>query len=254
MSTWRASVRAALGDFRLEVDLEGNGQVLALIGPNGSGKTTFLRALAGAVATESSEIVVADQILESSAKGICLPVEHRQIGYVPQGYGLFPHLTVLENVAFGLSTGLAKLSRVERNRKARSILEELGCAQLAERNVRGLSGGEQQRVALARALVLEPRLLLLDEPLAALDAASRRSVRRFLAQRIAAFGRPTVLVTHDARDVEAFEAEVAALEAGRVVQRGTIQSIRQAPGSEFVAEFLGVSAEPLLERHNRDEP
>lgn len=243
MSAWRASVRATLGDFHLEVDLDGDGQVLALIGPNGSGKTTFLRALLGAVATESAEIVVADQILESSEKGICLPVEHRRIGYVPQGYGLFPHLSVLENVAFGLSTGPAKLERGERNEKAKSMLHELDCAQLAERKVGGLSGGEQQRVALARALVLEPRLLLLDEPLAALDAVNRRSVRGFLARRIASFARPTVLVTHDARDVEAFGAEIAALETGRVVQRGSIQSMRKTPNSEFVAEFLGTSTD-----------
>ena len=254
MSKWRASVRATLGAFHLEVDLAGGDRVLALVGPNGSGKTTFLRALAGAIATDCAEIVVANRILESTTRGICLPVEQRRIGYVPQGYGLFPHLTVLENVAFGLSTGPAKLSRAERDQRARSMLGELACADLADRKVRGLSGGEQQRVALARALVLEPWLLLLDEPLAALDAASRRSVRRFLAQRIAAFGRPTVLVTHDARDVEAFGAEIAALEKGRVVQRGSVQSMRQAPASEFVAEFLGACTDPVRDRGNRDEP
>ncbi len=246
MSSWRASVRAAVGNFHLEVDLDGDGQVLALVGPNGSGKTMFLRALVGAVATESAEIVVADHVLESSARGICLPVEHRRIGYVPQGYGLFPHLSVSENVAFGLSTGPAKLRRAARNRKARSMLRELGCDNLADRSVQDLSGGEQQRVALARALVLEPRLLLLDEPLGALDVASRRSVRRFLARRIAAFGGPTVLVTHDARDVEAFGAELAELEAGRIVQRGTLESLRQTPGSAFVAEFLGACTDPLI--------
>lgn len=254
MISWRASVRAAVGGFRLEVDIETESQVLALIGPNGSGKTTFLRAMAGNVATETAEIVVDDQILESSARGICLPVERRRIGYVPQGYGLFPHLSVLENVAFGLSTGPAKLSRLERHDKAQSMLHALDCAQLANRRVRGLSGGEKQRVALARALVLEPQLLLLDEPLAALDVASRRSVRRFLAQRIAAFGRPTVLVTHDARDVEAFGAEIAALQAGSVVQQGSIHSLRQAPASEFVAEFLDACTDPLSEGAHEDEP
>lgn len=244
MSFWSASVRATLGDFSLEVDLDGDGQVLALVGPNGSGKTTFLRALAGAVAVQSAEIVVADRTLESSARGIRLPMEQRQIGYVPQGYGLFSHLSVLDNVAFGLSTGAAKQGRAERNHKARALLHDLGCARLADRNVRGLSGGEQQRVALARALVLEPRLLLLDEPLAALDAAKRRSVRSFLAERIAAFGRPTVIVTHDPRDVEALGADVVVLEVGKVVQRGSLDSIRSAPGSEFVAEFVGAPRPP----------
>lgn len=245
MSGWRASVRVVVGDFRLEVDLEGDGQVLALIGPNGSGKTTFLRAVSGAIAVEAAEIVVAGRVLESTALGMRLPMEHRRVGYVPQGYGLFPHLSVLDNVAFGLSAGPAKLTRAERQDKARALLRDLDCVHLANRKARGLSGGEQQRVALARALVLEPQLLLLDEPLAALDAASRRSVRRTLAERIATFGRPTVLVTHDARDVEAFGATVVVLSEGRVVQRGSLDSIRDAPASDFVAEFAG-TAPPFL--------
>jgi ABC-type sulfate/molybdate transport systems ATPase subunit len=254
MNSWRASVRAVVGNFRLEVDLDGDGQVLALIGPNGSGKTTFLRAIAGAIPTEAAEIVVADQVLESSSQGIRVSMERRRIGYVPQGYGLFPHLSVLENVAFGLSTGPAKLNRADRNRKAQAILQELDCAHLGSRRTRGLSGGEQQRVALARALILEPRLLLLDEPLAALDAVNRRSVRSFLAERIAAFRRPTVLVTHDVRDIEALGAVIAALEAGRVVQRGTLDSIKRAPGSEFVAEFVGSSRPAVVPHSHRDEP
>lgn len=242
MNGWRASVRVSLGGFRLEVDLQGNGQVLALVGPNGSGKTTLLRALTGAIAGEQAELVVAGRVLESSHQGICLPVEQRRIGYVPQGYGLFPHLTALQNVAFGLSTGPAKLGKNARIEKARSMLRELGCEQLGARRVRELSGGEQQRVALARALVLDPRLLLLDEPLAALDAASRRSNRQFLAHQIALFGRPTVLVTHDARDVQALNAHIAVLEAGRLVQQGTLQSLRSDPASDFVAEFCSAWA------------
>jgi ABC-type sulfate/molybdate transport systems ATPase subunit len=253
MSAWRAAVCATLGSFRLDVDVDGGSGILALIGPNGSGKTTFLRALAGAIPAETAEIVVADQVLESTAQGICLPIEHRRVGYVPQGYGLFPHLSVLENVAFGLSTGPARLSRAERNQKAQSILRDLDCAHLADRRVRGLSGGEQQRVALARALVLEPRLLLLDEPLRALDATNRRSVRSFLAERIATFSRPTVLVTHDVRDVEALEAVVVVLEAGRIVQRGSLDDIKDAPASEFVAEFIGSSRPSETGHLNRDQ-
>lgn len=154
MSAWRAAVKACVGTFELEVDIEGEGdRVLALIGPNGSGQTTFLRVLAGAVVAQRSEIVVGGEVLSSSHGGIDVPMELRRIGYVPQGCGLFPHLSVLDNVAFGLSTGSHKVARRTRHRKAREILEELGCAHLSHRSVNRLSGGEQQRVALARALV-----------------------------------------------------------------------------------------------------
>ena len=274
MNGWRASVRASVGEFRLDVELQSEGQIVALVGPNGSGKTTFLRALAGAIAPDAAEIIVGDQVLESSTRGIRLPMERRGVGYVPQGYGLFPHLNVLENVAFGLdettlgrgwrarasaesmgrgwlvranaaSLGRGRLARAScsshqtpREHKALSILHDLDCAHLASRRVHDLSGGERQRVALARALVLEPQMLLLDEPLAALDVSNRRAVRGFLAERLAAFGGPTVLVTHDVRDVEAFAAVVVVVESGRVVQRGALDSLRRAPATEFVAEFV----------------
>ena len=241
MSGWRAAVRARIGTFELDVELDVEGGALALIGPNGSGKTTFLRVLAGAVEAERAEIVVAGEVLASSRDGVHVPMDRRRVGYVPQGYGLFPHLSVLDNVAFGLSTGPHKLKGLRRERKARDILEDLNCATLADRRVAGLSGGEQQRVALARALVLEPELLLLDEPLAALDVAMRRAVRAFLAERLQAFGRPSVLVTHDARDVAALGARICALEDGRVVQTGSLRALREAPATDFVAEFVDAS-------------
>lgn len=253
MSAWRASVRTRVGDFRLDVDLEAQAGVLALIGPNGSGKTTLLRALTGAIEVEAAEVLVGDEVLESSARGIRLPIEQRRVGYVPQGYGLFPHLRVLQNVAFGRAVGPAKLEPAKRVHEARSMLRDLDCEHLADRRVRGLSGGEQQRVALARALVSEPRLLLLDEPLSALDATSRRSVRSFLAERIASFGRPTILVTHDVRDVEAFEAVVVALESGRLVQRGSLDALARAPASDFIAEFIGASHPCATEVSNTGE-
>lgn len=239
MTEWRATVQTQLGSLELDVELRCRGGTLAVLGPNGSGKTTLLRVLAGALRPERAEITIADAVLHSTERGVALPIEERRVGYVPQGYGLFPHLDVLGNVAFGLTTGSGRLDRDEAIGRARTLLTELGCEQLAGRRVDELSGGERQRVALARALVLEPELLLLDEPLAALDPATRREVRGFLAERLRAFGRPTVVVTHDPRDVQALDPEVAIMEAGRVVQQGTLAELRAAPASDLVAELVG---------------
>nr|WP_255216724.1 ABC transporter ATP-binding protein [Pseudenhygromyxa sp. WMMC2535] len=227
-----------------------------MIGPNGSGKTTILRALVGAVPVERAEIVVAGETLVSSARGLCLPMERRRLGYVPQGYGLFSHQSALDNVAFGLSTRASTVQSMKRESwwrgkrrrreqaraRALSMLEILGCGALAERPVSALSGGEQQRVALARALVIEPAMLLLDEPLAALDAITRRAVRRVLAEHLASCGRPSLLVTHDLRDVEALDARICALDHGRVVQVGQLDELRAEPATDFVAEFCGLDS------------
>lgn len=238
MSRWSATMRAHLGPFTLDVELGGDDGVLALIGPNGSGKTTALRVLAGALAAERAVIEVDGRSLDGPDGHV--PLEHRRVGYLPQGHGLFPHLSAEDNVAFGLSMGPRRRPKAERRAAARALLGELGCAELASRSVAGLSGGERQRVALARALIVEPALLLLDEPLAALDAISRRAVRRFLAERLPAYGRPAVLVTHDVRDVEALDATVCALEGGKVIQRGTLAELRAAPATPFVEAFITV--------------
>lgn len=237
--SWSATMRASVGDFVLDVSLGAEGGVLALVGPNGSGKTTALRVLAGALEAEHAQIEVGARVLASAA-GDRVPMERRRVGYVPQGYGLFGHLSVLDNVAFGLSLRPHRLARAERHARAQRMLEALHCGELARRPIRGLSGGEQQRVALARALITEPDLLLLDEPLAALDATTRRSVRRYLAEHLPQLCGPCVLVTHDVRDVEAIAEGVVVLERGRVVQRGSLDELRAAPASDFVAEFLGV--------------
>ena len=144
----------------------------------------------------------------------------------------------MENVAFGLQHQRPPVVRAERERRAREALRELGCDSLEHRAVHELSGGEQQRVALARALVVEPRLLLLDEPLAALDATTRRTVRGVLAKNLAARGGPTLVVTHDVRDIAALDASIYVLERGVVVQHGTLGELRAAPASAFVAEFV----------------
>lgn len=240
MNTWSVSLQASIGGFSLDVELSGGAGVLALVGPNGGGKTTFLRLLAGVARPSAVEFEVSGTTLASSTRSIDIPAEARRVGYLPQGYALFPHLSVLDNVGFGLASGPVREPRAQRHRKARALLEQLGCGALADRQVQGLSGGEQQRVALARALVVEPNLLLLDEPLAALDATSRRAVRGFLTERLKDFGRPAVVATHDVRDVEALGARVAVLEGGKLVQVGELEDLREEPGSEFVSEFLGL--------------
>ena len=233
MTTWRASAKASFEDFSLDIAIEGGPCPIAIIGPNGSGKTTFLRFLAGAVKAELAEFVLGGTSLVDTKSDLCVPMEKRQIGYLPQGYSLFSHLTVLGNVAFGLSGTLA-----DRRSKAGRMLEDLGCSSLAQRPIAGLSGGEQQRVALARALVVEPELLLLDEPLSALDASSRRSVREFLSQRLEVFGKPSIMTTHDVRDVAALSAQVYVLEGGQLIQSGSLSHLVREPASEFVAEFV----------------
>lgn len=236
---WEARVRARAGAFDLDATVAGDGAPVVLIGPNGSGKTTLLRVVSGGHAPVSGRICVGERVLYDSEGGVCLPPEERRIGYVPQGYGLFPHLSVLDNVAFGLSAARPGQSRAPRRMAAAALLEEIDCGHLAERLPATLSGGEKQRVALARALLSEPDLLLLDEPLAALDAATRRDMRGYLAGHLAARGKPALVVTHDARDVQALGAPaVYALEKGVVVQRGAPADLAAHPASDFVREFF----------------
>lgn len=235
MSRWEARIEVVRERFSLKASACGDAGVVAVVGPNGSGKTTFLRALAGAAPLHAGVIRVGERTWDDVGNGVHLPMEERHVGYVPQGFGLFPHLSVTENVMFGLRG----LSAAQREERVRSVLSQLECAHLADRRVSRLSGGESQRIALARALVTDPVLLLLDEPLSSLDATTRRQVRHFLAKQLAALRIPTVLVTHDLRDAAAFDAQVLVLEAGRVVQFGSLDALRSAPASDFVAEFVG---------------
>jgi molybdate transport system ATP-binding protein len=236
--SWHVAVTMRLGTLDLDVDIAGGGGPVALIGPNGSGKTTLLRTIAGAHRPDTGSITLDGRVVFDAASGVDEPAERRRVGYVPQGYGLFPHLGVLDNVAFGWLARSRGMSASERRRAASDLLAGMGSAHLSYRMPSGLSGGEQQRVALARALTAEPRLLLLDEPLAALDAAARRSVRRYLADHLALHATPAIVVSHDERDVRALGGEVIALEEGRVVQRGTADTLRASPMTEFVAAFF----------------
>ena len=236
--SWHAELVAPMDAHRqLAVTVDGGPGVTAVTGPNGSGKTTLLRVLAGVHPVHSAMVRLGERVVHDTARGRCMPPEQRRVGYVPQGYGLFPHLDVVDNVAFGLSTGAGALARGERRARAEAVLTELGVGSLASRRVHGLSGGEAQRVALARALVTDPAMLLLDEPLAALDARQRREVRTFLAERLGNLGCPTVLVTHDLRDLTELDATVVVLEDGRVVQQGTPDELAAAPATAFVSEL-----------------
>lgn len=236
---WHIRIRARAGGFDLDATVAGDGAPVVLIGPNGSGKTTLLRVVSGGHSPLAGRISVGDRILYDSDGGVCLAPEDRRIGYVPQGYGLFPHLSVLDNVAFGLRAARRQQSRDRRRTAAAALLEEIDCGHLAERLPAKLSGGEKQRVALARALLSEPDLLLLDEPLAALDAATRRDMRVYLAGHLAERGKPALVVTHDARDVRALEAPaVYAMEEGAVVQSGSPADLAADPASDFVREFF----------------
>lgn len=236
--TWQVSVRLRLGELDLDVDIAGADAPVALVGPNGSGKTTLLRTIAGAYRPDSGSIRLGDRTVLDVQGGVDVPPEDRLVGYVPQGYGLFPHLSVVDNVAFGWISRRPRRTRAERRDSAYRILERMSCAHLAGRTPPTLSGGEQQRVALARALTVDPRILLLDEPLAALDATARRSVRAYLIDHLAERGGPAIVVSHDARDVRALGAHVHVIERGRIVQSGTVQELVARPATEFVAAFF----------------
>jgi molybdate transport system ATP-binding protein len=235
--SWEVDVRMRLGALDLDVAVEGGEEPVALIGPNGSGKTTLLRTIAGAYTPDRGRIRVDGETLFDSTTGVDAPPEARRVGYVPQGYGLFPHLTVLDNVAFGWRPG-SSLSKDERRARASELLDRVGCTALADRRPAGLSGGEQQRVALARALAVRPGILLLDEPLAALDARARRVVRSYLAEYLAGRKGPALVVSHDARDVRALNGPVCVIEQGRIVQRGPVDQLAGAPATEFVEAFF----------------
>lgn len=243
---WAISIRVQLGALALDVEFGGGAKPVALVGPNGAGKTTLLRTIAGAHHAVAGRIEVGGQILYDCRQGIDLPPEVRRIGYVPQGYGLFPHLRVVDNVAFGLGFHGPGNSRAARRDAAAEMLGQLGCIQLAEQWPTGLSGGEKQRVALARALMTHPRLLLLDEPLAALDVAARRELRAYLAAYLQSHAFPAIVVTHDVRDVVALDADVFVLEGGRIVQSGSAESLAVNPATEFVAEFFRVGLDDTL--------
>lgn len=228
------------GSFVLDVDLAvAGGEVLAVVGPNGAGKSTLLRAVAGLEALDTGRLTLGDQVLDDAAARAFVPPAGREVGTVFQDHRLFPHLTAAANVAFGPRARGA--DRAHADATAHDWLERLGVAHLATRRPGELSGGQAQRVALARTLAAGPRALVLDEPLAALDPRARADVHRALAEHLAPFGGPCVVVTHDVVDALVLADRLVVLEDGRVVQEGAPGDVVRRPATPYVAHLLGLN-------------
>ena len=229
-------VRKALPGFTLDVAWEAGDEVVTLFGPSGAGKTLTLQCLAGLVRPDSGRIVVNGTVFFDGALSIDVPTQRRRLGYVFQGYALFPHLNVRDNVAYGL----AHLSATARRERTREVLERLGLADLASRRPRELSGGQQQRVALGRALAPDPALILLDEPLSALDLPLRQALRDDLRGVLAEWRTAAVLVTHDFTEAYRLGDRIVVYEAGRVIQTAPRAELLWQPASERVAGIVGI--------------
>ncbi len=240
MTGLRAKFSSRRGDFRLDADLLVQaGETLALVGPNGSGKSTLLATLAGLVSLQEGSIQLGETTLADAVTGVDLEPDRREVGVVFQDALLFPNLDVLGNVSFGPRARGA--SRAEARTEALRCLEQVGMSAKRDAAVDQLSGGEAQRVALARALATRPRLLLLDEALASVDARARIELRRELHTVLSDFDGVCILVAHDAVDAFALADRVAVLEEGRVVQAGTVAEICGGPRSPYVADLVGLN-------------
>jgi molybdate transport system ATP-binding protein len=238
--TLDASITLQLGALDLDVELTvAPGELLALLGPNGAGKSTVLRALAGLVALDGGHIVTDGIVVDDPSADVFVEPEDRPIGMVFQDYLLFEHMSVLENVAYGLRA--RGTPRREARARAAEWLTRVGLGSYSSQRPRALSGGQAQRAALARALAASPRLLLLDEPLAALDVGTRATVRRDLRRHLDTFDGMRVLVTHDPVDAYALADRVAIIEAGRIVQAGTLAEVTAHPRSRYVSDLVGVN-------------
>lgn len=235
-----ARIRVERSRFVLDVGLEVSaGRVLALLGPNGAGKSTVLRVLAGLEPVTAGYVELDGCRLDDPAVGLFVPAEARRVGMVFQDYLLFPHLDLRANVAFGLRA--RAVPRRAADEAATRWLHRVGLSSLADVRPSKISGGQAQRVALARALAPEPSMLLLDEPLAALDAATRAQVRSDLRRHLASYPGCTVLVTHDALDAMVLADHLVVLEDGHVVQQGAPADVARAPRTQYVARLVGLN-------------
>ena len=232
----RVQARTRRGDLELEVELAvERGECLALAGPSGAGKTSILRVAAGLLRPAYGRVDANGGTWLDTDRGIDVPAERRRCGYVFQDYALFPHLSAWQNVAYPLRG----MSRHERRSRSLELLERFGLADRADARPRTLSGGERQRVAVARALARRPEVLLLDEPLSALDSRTRADATRELASLLRESEAPALLVTHDFAEAAQLGDRVGVIDRGRVIQEGTPSQLAAAPRSAFVADFTG---------------
>jgi molybdate transport system ATP-binding protein len=234
----RAAVRHAFDAFSIDVAIEvPAGRCLALAGPSGAGKSTVLRTIAGLLRPDRGRVASGETIWLDTEGGVNLAPERRRCGYLFQDYALFPHLRAWQNVAYPMRG----VRRGERRARALALLEQFGLEELADARPAQLSGGERQRVALARALARRPDVLLLDEPLSALDTRTRAQAERQLALVLADLNVPAVLVTHNFAEASLLGDQIAVIDGGRVVQQGTAEELAARPASSFVADFSGAA-------------
>jgi molybdate transport system ATP-binding protein len=235
-----ADLQLKRGSLELECVLRAEvGQTIAVLGPNGAGKTTVLRVLAGLQHSVAGRVALDGEVLEDTRSGVWVEPESRRVGVVFQNHALFPHLSILDNVAFGLRA--RGCERSVARRRAHEWLERVGLEDHATSRPDAISGGQGQRVALARALITEPRLLLLDEPLASVDASAKVDLRRTLRDQVSRFQGVRILVTHDLLEAAALAERVVILEAGRVRQAGTFAEVTARPRSPWVARMAGLN-------------
>jgi iron(III) transport system ATP-binding protein len=215
------------------------GEFVTLLGPSGCGKTTSLRLIGGLEENDSGEIIIGDQVVSAPAKGILVPPEKRGLGMVFQSYAIWPHMTVFNNVAFPLR--IRRFSKATIKEKVNKVLTLAGIENLAQRFATQLSGGQQQRVAIARALVVEPSVLLMDEPLSNLDAKLRERMRVELLELQRRTRITTIYVTHDQAEAMVLSDRIVVMDGGRIEQVGTAQEIYESPSSMFVSDFVGAA-------------
>ncbi len=237
MNCWEVQIECLKGDFHLQVELSGGLRPLALIGANGSGKSTILRGVLGLETLERAFVRVGDHILHDSNKSRYVPVEDRNLAYLPQGLGLFPHMNVAENILFADRSNTLSLAELIDGEHSTTI-ENLKIKPLLHRRPEELSAGECQKVALARVMIQKPQLVLLDEPASALDILARREVRKVLSEQLSDLGIPSILVTHDFRDVRDLAADIAYLKEGKVEKAGSVDDFPGAEADEFLNEFF----------------
>lgn len=228
-------IRRKLAGFHLDIDFEISGGLTVLFGPSGSGKSLTLQSLAGLFPLDGARIMLGDTVWQDTRSSIFVPPQQRRVGYVPQNYALFPHLTVAQNIAFGL-----KGEKKQATQRVDELVNLMQLDGLEHRRPSQLSGGQQQRVALARAMAVNPCLLLLDEPFSALDAAVREALREELRAFYERVKIPTILVTHDMQEVQQLADTVVVIQQGNVLQVGAQREVFRSPRTPTVASLVGM--------------